>query len=191
MITNPNILMSCEEIFANPCPIPEEPGVYGWFFKDVPSIVPLTNCVYYNGLWLLYVGISPKRPPKTGKPSKENLRFRIRYHYHGNAEGSTLRLTLGCLLSDQLSLELRRVGSGKRMTFTNYGEQLLSSWMAENAFVTWEVHPEPWIYEDELINKFGFPLNIQGNMFNTFRDELSRIRSEAKQNARTKPVFKI
>jgi hypothetical protein len=27
----------------------------------------------------------------------------------GNAEGSTLRLTLGCLLSEQLGIELRRV----------------------------------------------------------------------------------
>ena len=39
---------------------------------------------------------------------------RIRYHFRGNAEGSTLRLTLGCLLIKPLGIELRRVGSGKR-----------------------------------------------------------------------------
>jgi hypothetical protein len=73
---------------------------------------------------LLYVGISP--PPKNGaKPSKQTMRERIRYHYQGNAEGSTLRLTLGCLLSEELDIELRRVGSGKRMTYAA-GEEVLS-----------------------------------------------------------------
>ena len=52
------------------------------------------------------------------------MRERIRYHYQGNAEGSTLRLTLGCLLSEELDIELQRVGSGKRMTFAE-GEGIL------------------------------------------------------------------
>lgn len=30
--------------------------------------------------------------------------------------GSTLRLTLGCLLAEQLGIQLRRVGSGARVT---------------------------------------------------------------------------
>jgi len=45
-------------------------------------------------------------------------------------------LTLGCLLSEELDIELRRVGSGKRMTFAE-GEGVLSQWMADNAFVCW------------------------------------------------------
>ncbi|WP_374939609.1 GIY-YIG nuclease family protein [Streptomyces sp. UH6] len=49
--------------------------------------------------------------------STQNLRKRVRYHCRGNAAGSTLRLTLGCLPG----LELRRVGSGKRMTFGKAG----------------------------------------------------------------------
>jgi hypothetical protein len=49
-----------------------------------------------------------------------------------NAEGSTLRLTLGCLLADELGIELRRVGSGKRFTFST-GEKRLSEWMEANA----------------------------------------------------------
>ncbi|MER6923283.1 GIY-YIG nuclease family protein [Streptomyces spiralis] len=54
---------------------------------------------------------------------------RGRYHYRGNAAGSTLRLTLGCLFG----LELRRVGSGTRLTFGRVGEARLSQWMAANA----------------------------------------------------------
>jgi hypothetical protein len=46
--------------------------------------------------------------------SRQNLRKRLRYHYRGNAYGSTLRLTLGALLNEQLIIQLRRVGSGSR-----------------------------------------------------------------------------
>jgi hypothetical protein len=82
---------------------------------------------------LLYVGISPKAPAANGRtPSRQNLRTRLRYHMRGNAEGSTLRLTLGCLLADELGLHLRRVGSGKRFTFCD-GEKRLSDWLVENA----------------------------------------------------------
>ncbi|MEU8575440.1 GIY-YIG nuclease family protein [Streptomyces asoensis] len=42
--------------------------------------------------------------PIHGEPDRrQNLRKRVRYHYRGNAAGSTLRFTLGCLLG----LELR------------------------------------------------------------------------------------
>jgi hypothetical protein len=140
MITEPEKLFNQQAILSRPCPIPSKPGVYAWFFRVVPDSVPsLEGCVKYNGLWLLYIGISPKRPPRIGNPSRQTLRTRIRYHYRGNTEGSTLRLTLGCLLADHLGLELRRVGSGKRMTFTKSGESILSNWMARNAFVAWEV----------------------------------------------------
>ncbi|MEV6500759.1 GIY-YIG nuclease family protein [Streptomyces prunicolor] len=65
---------------------------------------------------MLYVGIAPRY--MANRTSTQNLRKRVRYHYRGNAAGSTLRLTLGSLLG----LELRRVGSGKRMTFGKAGE---------------------------------------------------------------------
>jgi len=51
----------------------------------------------------------------------------MRDHFTGNAEGSTLRLTLGCLLSETLNIKLRRVGRGKRHTFTNPGEIILDT----------------------------------------------------------------
>ncbi|WP_409243755.1 GIY-YIG nuclease family protein, partial [Enterobacter cloacae] len=59
-----------------------------------------------------------------GKPnSRSNLKKRIKTHYSGNAAGSTLRRTLGVLLSCSSGFPLRRVGSGSRMTFTHPGEQ--------------------------------------------------------------------
>jgi hypothetical protein len=92
-LINPIILYSRSAVLAKPCPVPQEPGAYAWFFKDVPAIVPTDGCVTKGDLTLLYVGISPD---KIGKPnSKQNLRKRITNHYRGNAEGSTLRKSLG------------------------------------------------------------------------------------------------
>ena len=98
-----------------------EPGVYGWGFRDIPAAIGsgyVAKCEKRDGLTLLYAGISPKKPPTKGRDaSKETLRSRIRTHYTGNAAGSMLRLTLGCLLAERLDLELRRYGSGNRMHF--------------------------------------------------------------------------
>jgi hypothetical protein len=79
------------------------------------------NC---NGLTLLYIGIGSRPPAKNGRTSKRTLRTRLRQQNALNAAGSTLRLTRGCLLAQQLGIELRRVGSGKRMTF-GAGERIL------------------------------------------------------------------
>lgn len=104
-------------------------------FQRGPARSATEKCVVRDGLTLLYVGIAPKAPPMNGRPSsKQTLRGRIRYHMNGNAESSTLRLTLGCLLSSQLGIDLRRVGSGTRMTFAD-DEARLNDWLAENAFV--------------------------------------------------------
>jgi hypothetical protein len=60
------------------------------------------GCIQFQDLYLLYVGISPRQPSKSGKNNSQNLKARIFNHFTGNAEGSTLRLSLGCLLSDKL-----------------------------------------------------------------------------------------
>ncbi|MGE6737399.1 GIY-YIG nuclease family protein, partial [Streptomyces sp. NPDC059900] len=133
---------------------------------------------------LLYVGIAPRY--MATKTSKQNLRKRVRYHYRGNAAGSTLRLTLGCLLG----LELRRVGSGTRMTFGKDGEADLSKWMADNARVCWIEQDEPWALESQLISRLDLPLNLQQNSHNAFHARLTEIRAQARSRARELPVSK-
>jgi len=93
-LKNPPRLWSREELLDNPSRIPAAGGIYAWFFRKVPKDVPLQHCIVRDGLTLLYVGIAPKYPG-----SKATLRSRIiRQHHRSNAAGSTLRLTLGCLL---------------------------------------------------------------------------------------------
>jgi hypothetical protein len=99
LLSRPPRLYSRREVLIRPYPVPARPGVYAWYFREVPPSVR----------------ISPSKPPSNGKsPSRQSLARRVRYHFAGNAEGSTLRLTLGCLLGDQLGIRLTRVGSGGR-----------------------------------------------------------------------------
>lgn len=173
------------EVMASPSPVPRAAGVYGWWFREVPPGVPTEGCLTHGGLTLLYVGIAPKET-RHGRPSRQTLYHRIRYHYRGNAEGSTLRLTLGCLLGERLGIQLRRVGSGKRMTFGE-GEQVLSAWMAENAFVSWVVTEEPWRVEAGVIRTTCVPLNLDQNRAHPFHAALSAMRHEAKARASGTP----
>lgn len=181
----PQKLWTRDEVMRSPCPIPAVSGVYFWWFKAIPSGVPLDGCVVIEGHTLLYVGISPD---KKGKPnSQSNLKTRIKTHYSGNAEGSTLRRTLGILLSAESNFPLRRVGSGKRTTFTHSGEQWLDEWMAHNARVHWKPDNEPWVLEQRLISEFSLPLNIQGNN-HIFRPLLSAMRIRATANAKAMEI---
>lgn len=152
-----------EEVLARPSPVPPAGGVYGWWFRRLPPLVDPAGCRTHDGLTLLYAGISPRQPPRNGRaPSRQGLWQRLTTHYAGNAEGPTLRKTLGCLLAEELSIELRRVGSGQRKTF-GPGEQRLSAWMADNALVSWVLRDQPWELEETLIAALDLPLNLDGN----------------------------
>ena len=171
-----------EEVFAEADPVPAAAGAHGWWFREIPGDIDVSRCVQRDGWTLLYVGISPGPPRADGKPqTPQDLRKRIRYHFgagNASADGSTLRKSLGVLLGGQLGLALRRVGSGKRQTFAG-GEALLTRWMAENAAVSWVLHPEPWYLEAKLISALDLPLNIQHNEHNPFAPTLKKLRKDA------------
>jgi GIY-YIG catalytic domain-containing protein len=175
--------------WRSPCPVPKHAGAYAWYFRQALPGVPTTGCHMFKGLWLLYVGICPNKPPKNGKaPSKRTLVNRLADHLTGNAEGSTLRKTLGCLLSEPLGIHLTRVGSGRRHTFTNVGEQILDSWLDENALVAWVEHSAPWELEAEIIRVVPLPLNIDANEHHPFYTQLRSIRRDAMKCANSRPV---
>ncbi|WP_436907483.1 GIY-YIG nuclease family protein [Enterobacter kobei] len=177
----PEKIYSRTEVMSKPSPVPPINGVYFWWFKEIPPGVPTEGCITSDGYTLLYVGISPDQ---RGKPkSRSNLRKRIKTHYSGNAAGSTLRRTLGVLLSGLSGFPLRRVSSGSRMTFTHLGEQWLDVWMEKNAKVHWLPVEAPWELEDTLISSLSLPLNIHGNAHG-FKMTLSGMRCQAVADAR-------
>jgi hypothetical protein len=163
-VTNPNNLYSRSEIFDDECPVPREPGIYAWYFTDTLPLVPTHDCVSYNNKSLLYLGISPRRPPRKGKKSSQNLRKRIKYHYNGNAYGSTLRKTLGCLHKHQSGIWYITRGKDRGLAFTKTSEDKLSKWMEENASVTWETHDQPWSIEKEALKTLSLPPKHTGQL---------------------------
>ena len=188
-LLEPERLWSRSEVRSRPCPVPRLPGVYAWYFLRAPADVWTMDCHRAHGAILLYVGISPKAPPANGAPSsRQTLCSRIRYHFSGNAEGSTLRLTLGCLLAESLRIELRRVGSGQRRTFAD-GERRLSEWMERNARVCWMPVEQPWTVEDHLISSWSLPLNLRGNERHPFYSVLSDLRRDHKHRANSRSVW--
>lgn len=172
----PERLWAADEVLQRPSPLPREPGIYGWHFTTPPA-----NDLH--AFQLLYVGIAPRHI--STRTSRQNLRTRVRYHYRGNAYGSTLRLTLGCLLG----IELRRVGSGTRMTFGTDGEQALTRWMADHARVCWYPTAEPWLIEHDAIRRLDLPLNLDQNRAHPNHPRLSSLRAGARTRARELPVL--
>jgi hypothetical protein len=188
-LLRPERLWTRQQVMFKPTPVPRAAGVYAWYFTGLEEIVPFSGCISCDGFRLLYTGISPSAPPANGKgPSKQSLQHRIRYHFAGNAEGSTLRLSLGCLLADQLGIELRRVGSGKRFTFS-IGEAKLSEWMEGHARVVCHVCDQSWKLEEELISSLDLPLNLDQNRRHGFHPVLSEIRRRAKLRAKELPIL--
>jgi hypothetical protein len=177
------------EVLERPSPVPAQPGVYGWWFAELPhDDIADMNCEYRGGRFLLYAGISPEAPKNGRGPSMETLRSRIRTHYTGNAEGSTLRRTLGCLLAERLGIELRRYGSGNRLHF-GVGERDLSRWMDANAFVSWLPLSQPWLLEAHLLATLDLPLNLASNQRHPFYRTLKAVREEAAMRARAQDVL--
>jgi len=103
----------------------------------------------------------------------------------GNARGSTLRFTLGCLLSEELGISLHpKDSSGYWLA---EGEARLSDWLEQNAAVAWTVHPRPWEVEPDLIRRLSLPLNLQHNA-HPFVAPLRRMRADARERAKVMPM---
>jgi hypothetical protein len=176
-LTSPDGALSRADALGSRRQLPDA-GIYSWWFDALRSIVPGEGLVEIGGWQLLYVGISPGRPA-----SKSKLSVRLSQHLSLNAEGSTLRLTLGVLLADELGLQLRRVGSGRRLTF-HCGEGRISDWLDEHSRVKVVSLPDPWLHEPGLISGLILPLNLEHND-HEFGPTLSRLRADARTAARS------
>lgn len=174
----PSRQWTSSEALARPSPVPRSRGMYAWYFRQIPGRVPVEGCHIIDGSMLLYVGIAP-----ASETSMATLRTRICTHFRGNAAGSTLRLTLGCLLSARLGLRLQRTGRTGRLTFGE-DEKVLSSWLDENALVVWAECDHPWTHEAQIIRHLSPPLNLDHNQDHPFHKALAELRSRCRREAR-------
>lgn len=152
----PDFIRSFDEIQKDPPPY--SPEVYGWYFRKIPPYIPYKETVYTRRRikkWrLLYIG------------KGISLRKRIvRFHFNGDADVSTLRLSLGCLYAKQLNLCLYIKPSENNddsYYFGDKGEEKILGWMKKNARVSWIQTNTYGSLEDSVIERYVPPLNIKG-----------------------------
>jgi hypothetical protein len=177
-LLQPRHLFTRSEVMIKDSPVPSAAGIYAWYFDEALPDVATESCHSFDRSTLLYTGISP-----ASAASRATLRTRIRAYFgNANASGSTLRLTLGVLLSERLGIALQREGT--RHTFGIDGETRLSLWMGDHARVAWYLTPEPWAVEPIVIHSVDLPLNLRGNESHPFHPILSVRRSHARAVAR-------
>ncbi|WP_211235373.1 GIY-YIG nuclease family protein [Deinococcus ficus] len=156
------------DLQAHKTALPKAPGVYAWWFSPPPAGVPLEGTLSGPAGHLLYVGIAGS-----------NLHQRIRHqHFGGNAEGSTLRRTLGVVLADTLGIHLELSPSGTRLTFGSEGEKKLTHWMVNHASVGWLAYDHPHEFEDTALHTLCVPLNLKNNEHHPFHPQLTALRKK-------------
>ena len=165
---------------------PRSNGIYAWYFKNNSFEFPnQKNISKHKNYSILYIGIAPSR-----LTSKSNIRKRIFNHFQGTAYGSTLRLSLGVLLSNKSKFILRRIKNKKMIRFTDEGEDWIDNWLEKNSLVSWFENQHPWKIEKSLINKLYLPFNIQGNLNNPFKPTLIDLRKNARERAMSLSIIK-
>jgi hypothetical protein len=157
-------------------------GIYGWWFAPSSLHVPDRQYIVKDGFQLLYTGISPRKPTNPQLAGSGNLRSRLRTHAKRDASWSTLRLSLGIMLAEQLGLALATHNG--RTHWGPEGEARLSAWMGDHARVSWVRDLLPWETERELLAGTNIPLNIDQHLYDSFSDELHQRRRAAKEAAR-------
>ncbi|MGZ4332457.1 MAG: GIY-YIG nuclease family protein [Solirubrobacteraceae bacterium] len=126
---------------------------------------------------LLYLAIAPR-----DAVSKALLRSRLcRQHIGGNLASSTFRFGLGALLWESEGWTPRCSPSG-RYRLERIANAALSKWQREHLRLAWFVVPEPWRYEDKVIQAMAPPINRDHNpatLFYKRTDDAREPRSRA------------
>jgi len=175
-LTKTSKLYSREDILSNTSIIPLENGFYSFFFKNLPSQIPVKNCFQRDGFFLLFIGSVPAR-----KISTSNLRKSIiNQHLKGNISNSTLRFSLACLLKKQLNLSFSK-NKGK-IYLSSDEEKKIDKWLDKNMKIAYLVDNEPWNDKVQIIQKLDLPLNIEHNKNHQFCSVLKKLRFDARKN---------
>jgi hypothetical protein len=155
--------------------VPDEPGVYGWWFDCKIADAPLNDAPRLKKWRLVYVGIAPSSARITLR--SRTLRDRIKNHCRGPSASSTLRRSLACLLATELRLRATNQG-GWRLTMSRGAEDRLTTWIAQHAHVGWFTCRRPWDVEASILTSTTvLPLNIKGAN-HSFRTELKKCRAQ-------------
>lgn len=141
--------------------VPEERGVYGWYFDIVPAKLPKDlKYIKVGGMCLLYIGIAGGDLSKDGNLNKRL----IGDHLKGNSNGSTLAKSLHAVL------DIPKANKEER-----------TEWMKSHMKVAWMINQNPDQVETKIINRYGhvLPFNLKKNEDkNPFNDTLTKLRGK-------------
>lgn len=179
-------LRSTQDVLDDPETIPECSGVY-FIFGDTSELLAGTGYdqmedrdpFTVGGTDLLYIGAS------------RNLRARISCHLKDDSSASTFRMSMGCLLKEDLDLTI--FSQATRPTFAfGQGEARLTRWLCLNtAIAVWPCR-DALDLEKALIKSLPAPLNITNRRQHPYARYLVQKRSEAAGRAgrpRRRPVW--
>lgn len=162
-----------DPLSSSPSILPDSPGIYLLCLRNgskFPEVEEKPFIPKVNNFDLLYIGIS-------------NLSIRsrdYRQHFSGNAGGSTLRKSLGCLFGYKQIPRDKNEDSNKTK-FSYEDESNLSVWMKNNLLLFYTALDNPDAIETELIRQYDPPLNLSkaSSIQNQpFRSYLSKLRSQ-------------
>lgn len=178
-LLRPSRLLSAAEILEDRTLLPDQGGIYGWWFDAELAGISTEGAAAIGRHHLLYVGIAPRRPSANGRISKRNLRTRILRDHLGNRIGSsTLRRTLAHLLRHELQLTIEK--QDRKQVMRKADEAALTRWIIDHAALSFLFHPTPWEVEAGLVQGQSprLPLNIAGSP-SPSANLLLRLRAEA------------
>ena len=150
-------LIGLADLRRNKRQLPEERGLYGFFFSTPPGIATTQGCYERDGRWLMYIGSAGATLHFDG-----NLRKRLgKNHLGGNERGSTICETLAALMPEMVGPAIIKFEKGKPKNHTSLlGKVKLKHWMDENIAVCWTTNPRPGDVEEGLVRQFAPSLNL-------------------------------
>jgi hypothetical protein len=166
--------LPAREIVSRSAELLGNPGVYLVLFD--PKAQLLERSGYYDfdrskplatpdGYQLLYAGAS-----------RDPLRRRVLEHLTGNTKGSSLRMTIGALIGNELGLD--PVGSRNRTYFDfGDGEQRLTDWMLAHTRVAVVATDDPFPLERAVLATTPVPLNISERRRHPYSKFLMNLRA--------------
>ena len=161
--------------------IPTTPGFYAWWARpkhlvDAIPPIPSVHSLGADGWALLYVGIAPKRPSRTGADRTVAARI-SKDHRTGNIGGSTFRQSLAALLREHLGLIAKPGHDRARLV----DEKQLSAWIDTRCALTIASTVRPWDTEDDVIRELRAPLNLRPG-YHPFRFLVEEARSALRRD---------
>lgn len=166
-----------------------EKGVYIWLLKkDSKLALPIDYTDQFlitieaKQYYILYIGIAPEKEDI----SSTLISRLIGCHINGNIYGSTFRYSLSSLLDLQFFKKKKIGKNGKPKTaysLSKPDESKLNDFLNEHCEVCIVEFERPWTIEQEAIQQYSPPLNIEHNKQGWYYSNIRNFRKHSRRKS--------